>query len=83
MKTNLSFRKMGSLFKIGDNLKSRRKGAADAFGSARKLLVELFVPKNLRVNHITKEEAKSHNISYTEVRRLRFGYRQKKIKIEQ
>ena len=69
MKTNLSFRQIGSLFKIGNDSKSRRKRAADAFDSVRTLLVELFVPKNLGTTHITKEEAKAHNTSYTKVRR--------------
>ena len=32
-------------------------------------LVELFVPKNLGITRITKEEAKAHNTSYTKVRR--------------
>ena len=58
MKTNLSFRQIGSLFKTGNDSESRRKRAADAFDSIRTLLVELFVPKNLGITHITKEEAK-------------------------
>ena len=65
----LSFRQIGSLFKIGNDSKSRRKRAADAFDSVRTLLVELIVPKNLGITHITKEKAKAHNRSYTRVRR--------------
>ena len=69
MKTNLSFRQIGSLFKIDNLSESRRKRTADAFESVRTLLVELFVPKNLGITHITKEEAKAYNTSYTKVRR--------------
>ena len=54
MKTNLSFRQAVSLFRIGNDSQSRRKRADDAFDSLRTLLVELFVPKNLGVTHITK-----------------------------
>ena len=42
------------------------------------LLVERFVPKHLGINHITKDEAKSHNTEYTKVRLLSL----KKIKPE-
>ena len=65
----LSLRQIGSLFNIGNDSESRRKRPADAFDSVRTLLVELFVPKDLDITHITKEEAKAYNTSYTKVRR--------------
>jgi hypothetical protein len=67
VKTNLSFRQIGSLFNISNESELRRKRAADAFDSVRNLLVELFVPKYLGIGHITKEEAKAHNTAYTKV----------------
>ena len=68
LKTNLSFRQIGSLFNVAHESESRRKRAADAFDSVRKLLVEPFVPKHLGINHMTKDEARSHNKEYTKVR---------------
>ena len=59
MKTNLSFRQIGSLFKIGSDSESRRKRAADAFDSVRTLLVELFVPKTFRHHAYNKRGSKS------------------------
>ena len=78
MTTNLSFPQIGSLFKISGDSESRRKRAAVPLDSVRKLLVELSVAKNLGINHMPKEEAKTHDASYARVRWLRFGYRQKK-----
>ena len=75
MKTNLSFRQIDSLFKISDESESRRKRTANGFDSVRKLLVEVFVLKNMGIKHITKEQAKSHNTWYTKVIRLPFGSR--------
>ena len=67
LKTNLSFRQIGSLFNMPGDSESRRKRATDAFDSVRELLISHFVSKHLGVGHITVDDAKTHNTAYTKV----------------
>ncbi|CAF1384160.1 unnamed protein product [Didymodactylos carnosus] len=65
LKTNLSFRQIGSMFNIPGNGEDRRRRAADAFDSVRQCLVENFVPRHLGVQHLTREDAKKQNTSFS------------------
>jgi hypothetical protein len=65
LKTNLSFRQIGSLFNIQGNDEDRRKRAADAFDSVRKCLIDNFVPRHLGVEHLTMMDAKKQNTSFS------------------
>ena len=56
MKANLSFQQIDSLFIMGNHSESRRKQDADAFDSATKLLVELFVPEFRRQSYNERGE---------------------------
>ena len=67
VKTNLSFRQIGSLFNFPGDMESRRRRAADTFDSVTELLLTYFVPNHLGIGHITRDEAKDHNTSYTKV----------------
>ncbi|CAF1519239.1 unnamed protein product [Rotaria sordida] len=67
LKTNLSFRQIGSLFNVPGDSESRRKRAADAFDSVRELLISHFVSKHLGIGHLTVDDAKTHNTAYTKV----------------
>jgi hypothetical protein len=65
LKTNLSFRQIGSLFNVPGDGEARRKRAADAFDSVRQSLAEHFVPKHLGVGYLSRNEAKRHNTSFS------------------
>ncbi|CAF3419459.1 unnamed protein product [Rotaria sp. Silwood2] len=65
LKTNLSFRQIGSVFNIPGNSEDRRKRAADAFDSVRQCLIEKFVPRHLGVQHLAREDAKKQNTSFS------------------
>lgn len=65
MKTNLSFRQIGSIFNISGDAENRRKRVADAFDSVRVTLLEHFVPSYLGVHHLTRTTAKTHNSSFS------------------
>ncbi|CAF1685086.1 unnamed protein product [Rotaria magnacalcarata] len=65
IKTNLSFRQIGSLFNISGNSDTRRLRAADAFDSVRELFIKYFVSKHLGIGHITIDDAKIHNTAYS------------------
>ena len=65
LKSNLSFRQIGSMFNIPGNGEDRRKRAADAFDSIRQCLIENFVPRHLGVQHLSRENAKKHNTSFS------------------
>ncbi|CAF3433660.1 unnamed protein product [Rotaria socialis] len=73
IKTNLSFRQIGSLFNISGNSDTRRLRAADAFDSVRELFIKYFVSKHLGIGHITIDDAKIHNTAYSKVRLYMFG----------
>ncbi|CAF4364616.1 unnamed protein product [Rotaria sp. Silwood2] len=65
LKTNLSFRQIGSMFNIPGNGEDRRKRAADAFDSVRQCLIKTFVSGHLGVQHLTREDAKKQNTSFS------------------
>ncbi|CAF3709271.1 unnamed protein product [Rotaria socialis] len=65
LKTNLSFRQIGSLFNMIGDSELRRKRASDTFDSVRELLMLHFVSAHLGIGHITIDEAKIHNTAYT------------------
>jgi len=67
VKTNLSFRQIGSLFSIHGGSETRRKRTSDAFDSVSEVFVKYFVPKHLGIGHITIADAKSHNTAYSKV----------------
>ncbi|CAF1299519.1 unnamed protein product [Rotaria sordida] len=65
LKTNLSFRQIGSVFNIPGNSEDERKRAVDAFDSVRQCLIEKFVRRHLSVQHLTREDAKKQNTSFS------------------
>jgi len=65
IKTNLSFSQIGSLFNFKGNSESRRKHVADCFDEVRILLARDFVPLHLGVAHLTREQAREHNTSFS------------------
>jgi hypothetical protein len=68
LKTNLSFRQIGSLFNMHGDSEARRKRVADAFDTIRELLILHLVPQYLGIGHLTIDDAKAHNTAYTKVR---------------
>ncbi|CAF1551245.1 unnamed protein product [Rotaria magnacalcarata] len=67
LKTNLSFRQIGSLFNMIGDSELRRKRASDTLDSVRELLILHFVSAHLGIGYITIDEAKIHNAAYTKV----------------
>ena len=65
LKTNLSFRQIGSIFNVPGDGEDRRKRAADAFDSVRLCLLEHFVERHLGVEHLCRDDAKKHNTSFS------------------
>ena len=65
LKTNLSFRQIGSMFNIPGNGEGRRKRAADAFDSVLQCLIENIVPHHLGSKHLTRESARKQNTSFS------------------
>lgn len=65
MKTNLSFRQIGSIFNVPGDGENRRKRMADAFDAVRKALMENFVPLHLGAQHLSREEAIENNTSFS------------------
>lgn len=74
LKTNLSFRQIGSLFNINGDSEKRRLCAAKAFDSVRNLLIEYFVPNHLGIGHMPIEDTKAHNTAYSKVSLSSFDY---------
>lgn len=68
VKTNLSFRQIGSLFNLYGDKESKRRRTAEPFDSVAQLMLTHFVPNHLGTGHITRDEAKYHNTTYTKVR---------------
>jgi hypothetical protein len=64
-KTNLSFNQIGTLFSYKGDSETRRKRVADTFDTVRIILVRDFVPLNLGVGHLTREQALMHNTSFS------------------
>ena len=67
VKTNLSFRQIGSLFNMGDDSEMSRLRTSHTFDSVRELLVKHFVSKWLGIGHLKVEDTKAHNTSYSKV----------------
>ena len=66
LKTDLSFSQIGSLLGIHrDNAENGRLTTSKTIDSVTKDLVEHFVPPNLGPNHLTPQQAKSHNTEYS------------------
>lgn len=65
LKTNLSFRQIGSIFNVTGDAEHRRKRMADAFDSVRIALVDHFVPLHLGVGHLNRTEARNNNTSFS------------------
>lgn len=65
LKTNLSFRQIGSIFNVQGDSEQRRKRMGDTFDSVRLALVNHFVPLHLGVHHLSREEARKNNTSFS------------------
>ncbi|CAF3337261.1 unnamed protein product, partial [Rotaria sp. Silwood2] len=63
-KTNLSFNQIGILFNYRGDSDTRRKRVGGTFDSVRMILVRDFVPLNLGVGHLTREQALTHNTAF-------------------
>ena len=67
LKTNLSFRQIGTLFKIQTTKESIRKRVEDAFHTVSTHLYNALVPLHLGFHHITRTDALEHNTAYTKI----------------
>ncbi|CAM4817803.1 unnamed protein product [Rotaria magnacalcarata] len=65
LKTNLSFRQIGSLFNISGDYENRRKVVSRSFDSIRQVLVDKLLPKHLGIGHLSRSEAIDHNTSFS------------------
>ena len=66
LKTNLSFRQIGTLFKISTSEESIRRRIEDTFHAITAYLNDVLVSTNLGLNHLTRAEALTHHTAYTE-----------------
>jgi hypothetical protein len=64
-KTNLSFRQIGSLFKIQTTEESIRKRVEDTFHTVSTHLYNTIVPLHLGFNHLSRADALEHHTAYT------------------
>ena len=62
-KTNLSLNQIGTLFNFIGDSKICRKRIAGTFDSVRRL-IRNFVPLNLAVSRLTREQALTHNTAF-------------------
>ena len=65
VKTNLSFRQIGSLFNISGNAENRCKVVAKSFDLVHQVLVNKLVPKFLGISHLSCSEVINHNTSFS------------------
>ncbi|CAF2055097.1 unnamed protein product [Rotaria magnacalcarata] len=65
LKTNLSFRQIGTLFKVSTSEESIRRRIEDTFHAITIYLNDVLVSSNLGLNHLTRTEALSHHTTYT------------------
>jgi hypothetical protein len=65
LKTNLSFRQIGTLFKIDTQEESIRRRVEDTFHAVLGYLNESLVPKYLGLTHISRTEALNHHTAYS------------------
>ncbi|CAF1381289.1 unnamed protein product [Rotaria magnacalcarata] len=61
LKTNLSFRQIGSLFNISGNYENRRKVVSRSFDSIPQALVDKLLPKHLGIGYLSRSEVIDHN----------------------
>ena len=66
LKTNLSFRQIGTLFKIDTQEASIRRRVEDTFHTVLDNLNEILVPKYLGLTHLSRSEALSHHTAYSQ-----------------
>ncbi|CAF5064481.1 unnamed protein product [Rotaria magnacalcarata] len=65
LKTNLSFRQIGTWFKVSTSEESIRRRIEDTFHAITIYLNDVLVSSNLGLNHLTRTEALSHHTTYT------------------
>ena len=61
LKTNLSFRQIGTLYKIDIQEASIRRRLEETFHAVLDILNEIFVPKYLRLTHLSRLEVLNHH----------------------
>ncbi|CAF4115827.1 unnamed protein product [Rotaria sp. Silwood2] len=66
LKTNLSFRQIGTLFKIQTKEESIRKRVEDSFHAVSRYLHDAIIPSHLGFNHLSRADAIAHHTAYTE-----------------
>ena len=66
LKTNLSFRQIGTLFKIDTQEASIRRRVEDIFHTVLDNLNEILVPKYIGLTHISRSEALKHHTDYSQ-----------------
>lgn len=65
LKTNLSFRQIGTLFKIQTREENIKKRVGESFHATAGYLYDTIVPLNLGFNHISRTDAIQHHTAYT------------------
>ena len=65
LKTNLSFRQIGTLFKIDTQEASIRRRVEDTFHAVLFNLKEILVPKYLGLSHLSRLEAMNYHTAYS------------------
>ena len=65
LKTNLSFRQIGTFYKIDIQEASIRRRGEDTFHAVLDTLNEMLVPKYLRLTHLSRLEVLNHHIAYS------------------
>ena len=65
LKTNLSFRQIGTLYKIDIQEASIRRRVEDTFHAVLYTLNEILVPKYLRLTHLSRLEVLNHHTAYS------------------
>ncbi|CAF4806951.1 unnamed protein product [Rotaria sp. Silwood2] len=67
LKTNLSFRQIGTLFKISTSEDSIRRRVEDTFHAISTYLNNTIVSSHLGLNHLSRIEALSHHTAYSKM----------------
>ncbi len=67
LKTNLSFRQIGTLFKISTAEESIRHRVEDTFHAITTYLNNTIVSSHLGLNHLTRAEALNHHTAYSKI----------------
>ena len=66
MKTNLSFRQIGTLFKIDTKEEIIRRRVEDIFHTVSSYLCDAIDPSHLGFDHLSRANAIAHHTAYTE-----------------